>query len=94
MLRSIMEALTDDELRRQMEEASNIFRVLIKTLLQAGIITPRTTPRYAAFVDMKELHNEGEEMVGDSIAAQRIDFLKTINAGPNPLLSRPSVSAK
>ncbi len=91
---AFMEALTDEELRKQMQDATNIFRVLIKTLLQAGIITQRTAPRYAAFVDMKELHDEGEEMVGDSIAAQGIEFLKTINGGSNPLLTRPAAAAE
>jgi hypothetical protein len=77
--KAFMEAMTDERIRKDLEEPANIFRVLIKTLLQAGIITQRTAPNYAAFVDMKELHDEGEEMVGDSIAAQGIEYLKGIN---------------
>ena len=38
-----------------MRESTNIFRVLIKTLFKAGIITERTKPIYAAWVDMEEL---------------------------------------
>ena len=37
-----MEAMTDANIREEMKETSNIFRVLIKTLLKAGIITDRT----------------------------------------------------
>lgn len=78
---AFMEAMTNAHLRTQMQEAANIFRVLIKTLLKAGIITDRTRANYAAFVDMHELYNESDEMVGDSIAAAGIAHLKTINAG-------------
>lgn len=76
---AFMEAMTTAHLRQQMQEAANIFRVLIKTLLKAGIITDRTRANYAAFVDMAELYNESDEMVGDSIAAAGIAHLKTIN---------------
>lgn len=78
---AFMEAMTTAHLRQQMQEAANIFRVLIKTLLKAGIITDRTRANYAAFVDMAELYNESDEMVGDSIAAAGIAHLKTINTG-------------
>ena len=39
---AIMEAFTDDDRRESMKQSANIFRVLIKTLLNAGIITDRT----------------------------------------------------
>jgi P-aminobenzoate N-oxygenase AurF len=70
---------SDDSRREGMKEATNIFRVLIKTLLKAGIITDRTKAYYAAYVDMDELKREGDEMVGDAIAEEGIEYLKTIN---------------
>lgn len=76
---SIFEAFTDEFHRKQMQESTNIFRTVIKTLLKAGIVTQRTAPYYAAFVDMKELHAEGESMVGDQIAEEGIKFLKGVN---------------
>ena len=36
---------------------------------------------YAAWVDMKELGAEGDDMVGDPIAAEGIAFLRGINEG-------------
>jgi 1,2-phenylacetyl-CoA epoxidase catalytic subunit len=77
---SMREAFTDDRRRQQMTEATNIFRVLIKTLLHAGIITDRTKPLYAVWVDMDELKREGDSMVGDAIADEGIAYLKGINA--------------
>jgi hypothetical protein len=62
-----------------MTESTNIFRVLIKTLLKAGIITERTRPVYAMWVDMDELSAEGDEVVGQDIADEGIEFLKEIN---------------
>jgi hypothetical protein len=73
------EIATDEARREDMKEATNIFRVLIKTLLNAGIITERTRAFYAIYVDMDELKGEGDVMVGDAIAEDGIAYLKTIN---------------
>ena len=62
-----------------MKQSANIFRVLIKTLLNAGIITERTRGFYGMYVDMDELKNEGTRMVGDDIAEEGIEYLQTIN---------------
>jgi hypothetical protein len=82
---AIREAFTDEDRRRAMRESTNIFRVLIKTLLKAGIITRRTAPTYAAWVDMDELAAESDEMVGDAIAEDGIASLKEINRGRKKL---------
>jgi len=78
---AIQEAVGDQQRREQMKEGANIFRVLIKTLLNAGIITERTKSFYGMYVNMDELKNEGERMVGDDIAEDGIRFLQTINFG-------------
>ncbi len=72
---AFMEAMTDANIRTELQEATNIFRVLIKTLVKAGIITDRTRGNYAAFIDMAELHNESDRMVGDDIAEEGIRYL-------------------
>ena len=64
---------------RRFRGETNIFRVLIKTLLNAGLITERTRSFYAAYVDMDELRAEGERMVGDDIAEEGIRYLQAIN---------------
>jgi hypothetical protein len=76
---AIMEAFTDDDRREQMKRSSNIFRVLVKTLLNAGIITDRTKNFYAMYIDMDELKREGDRMVGDDIAEDGIRYLQGIN---------------
>jgi len=85
---AFMEALTDAAIRADMAEATNIFRVLIKTLLKAGIITDRTRGVYAAYVDMAELYAEGDRMVGDDIAEEGIKYLVAINGGKMNFPSR------
>ena len=75
-----LQALATDEARREdMKESTNIFRVLVKTLLNAGIITDRTRAFYGIYVDMEELKAEGEHMVGDDIAEEGIRFLQGVN---------------
>ena len=85
---AFMEALTNAEIRQELQQANNIFRVLIKTLIKAGIITDRTRGNYAAYIDMAELHAEGERMIGDDIAEEGIKYLMKLNGGQ--LLRTPS----
>ena len=79
MIAEFQEIATDEARREDMKEATNIFRVLIKTLLNAGIITDRTRAFYGMYVDMDELKDEGDRMVGDDIAEEGIKFLQSIN---------------
>jgi hypothetical protein len=71
--------VTDESRRENMREQTNIFRVLVKTLLNAGIITDRTRAFYAVYVDLDELKSEGDRMVGDDIAEEGIKYLQEIN---------------
>ena len=79
VLEEIQLIATDEARREDMKEATNIFRVLIKTLLNAGIITDRTRAFYGMYVDMEELKAEGDKMVGDDIAEEGIAYLQKIN---------------
>ncbi len=85
---AIQEAFGDEHRREQMKESANIFRVLIKTLLNAGIITDRTRNFYGMYVDMDGLKAEGERMVGDDIAEEGIKFLQSVNFGDNAKIVR------
>ncbi len=85
---AVMEAFTDADRRRLMQQSANVFRVLIKTLLKAGVITERTKPQYAMWVDMEELASESDRMVGDDIAEEGISYLKDVNAGKRKVVRR------
>jgi hypothetical protein len=77
---AVLEAFTDEDRRKAMRESTNIFRVLIKTLLKAGIITERTRPIYAAWVDMEELRREDDEVAGSDVAEAALVELREINS--------------
>ncbi|MDP3160642.1 MAG: ferritin-like domain-containing protein [Reyranella sp.] len=77
---AMKEVFTDQDRRDNLKESTNIFRVLIKTLLHAGIITSRTAPLYAVWVDMKELEAEGDDIPGDIVAEEMLVVLREINA--------------
>jgi hypothetical protein len=87
---AVMEVFSDARRRALLREQTNIFRVLIKTLLQAGIITERTRAHYAAWVDMDELVSEGERMVGEDIAEEGIRYLREINEGKRKIVKKVS----
>lgn len=70
---------TDDWRRERMQNQVDIFRVLVKTILKAGLITQRTRSFYATYVNMDELRAEGDRMVGDDIAEDGIRYLQEIN---------------
>ncbi len=81
VMQEFQEIATDEARREQMKNATNIFRVLVKTLWNAGIITERTRGFYAMYVDFDEFKAEGTDMVGDAIAEEGIRYLQTINFG-------------
>jgi hypothetical protein len=85
---AILEAFSDKDRRAAMTQSTNIFRVLIKTLLKAGIITERTRAVYAGWVDMNELQRERDEVVGHELAMQTVAELRDINAQHARVMSR------
>jgi len=85
---AVLEAFTDNDRRQVMRQSTNIFRVLIKTLLKAGIITERTKSVYAAWVDMEELRGERDEVVGTDIADATVLELREINAAKTKPISK------
>jgi hypothetical protein len=85
---AVLEAFTDEDRRKVMRQSTNIFRVLIKTLFKAGIITERTKPVYAAWVDMEELRGESDEVVGTDIADATVIELRDINARKSKPISK------
>jgi hypothetical protein len=87
---ALMEVFTDKHRRSLMTKSTDVFRTLIKTLLQAGIITERTRATYAAWVDMDELAGEGDGIVGDAIAEEGIAYLRDINAGKRKIVRKIS----
>ena len=79
VMEGLIELRSNAAQRERMKESTNIFRVLIKTLLKSGLITDRTRAFYATYVDMDELKAEGDRMVGDDIAEEGIKYLQEIN---------------
>ena len=73
------EVYGERERRNSLKQGTNIFRVLVKTLMGAGIVTERTRATYAAWVDVEGLEAEQDFMIGDAIAAEGVDYLREIN---------------
>lgn len=87
---AIAEAFTDETRRETMKESTNVFRVLTKTLDNAGVITERTRENYSMWVDMDELQGEGERMVGEDLAEEGIKDLIEINATKRKIVKKLS----
>jgi len=79
VIADIMERRKNRDVTKRFKGETNVFRVLIKTLLNAGLITDRTRGFYAMYLDMDELQAEGSRMVGDDIAEEGIRYLQAIN---------------
>lgn len=74
------EVFTEEDRRAQFKDPTNVFRVLVKTLLNAGIITERTRSIYANWVDLRELReSEGQRSIGEEIADDGVALLRDIN---------------
>lgn len=89
---AVLEAFNEEDRRQSMTESTNIFRVLIKTLLKAGIITDRTRHVYAQWVDMDELASESDEVAGQDVADEATGVLREINSGRIKMGSRYRVN--
>ena len=89
---SIREVYDENDRRNELKEGTNVFRVLTRTLVKAGIITKRTRALYANWVDMRELEAEGEEMVGDAIMVEGMDYLLAINAGRRDIAAKTAAA--
>ncbi|MFT6583093.1 MAG: 1,2-phenylacetyl-CoA epoxidase catalytic subunit [Alphaproteobacteria bacterium] len=76
---AVREEFDDNVRRSELKEGANVFRVLVKTLLGAGIITDRTRHIYAGWVDMTELDSEKHETPGEAVVADGIEELRRIN---------------
>jgi hypothetical protein len=76
---AMAEAFGDRDRRRNLQEGTNMFRVLIKTLLHGGIITDRTRHVYQAWVDVQELQAEPQSLPGESVADESLAELREIN---------------
>ena len=87
---AVRERYNADRRRNSMKESTNAFRVLIKAMLKSGIITDRTKHVYATWVDMEELGDEGDFMVGDVIAADGIAYLREINRNRRVIGQKPT----
>ena len=90
---AVKETFSDEDRRANLKESTNLFRVLIKTLLHAGIITQRTAPLYAVWVDMKELEAEGDGIPGDVVAEEMLVVLREINARRRRISSKDVAAA-
>ena len=77
---AVRETYNDDERRNELKDGNNVFRVLAKTLISAGIITDRTAHVYAGWVNMKELEAEDHEIPGAAAVIEGIEDLRRINA--------------
>ena len=88
---SVRESFTGGR-KRSMLEGTNIFRVLVRTLFKAGIVTDRTIHVYAAWLDTEALQAEGDAMVGDAIAAEGIEYLREINRKRRVIGQKPEAA--
>jgi hypothetical protein len=69
---AVRETFNDDVRRSELKEGTNVFRILVRTLLGAGIITDRTRDVYAGWVDMMELDSERHEIPVEEAVADGI----------------------
>lgn len=77
---AVREAYNDDERRNELKGGNNVFRILAKTQISAGIITDRTAHVYAEWMNMNELENWSDEVPGAAAVMDGIKDLRQINS--------------
>jgi hypothetical protein len=87
---AVRELYNDEERHNKLMDGNNVFRVLAKTLITAGIITDRTAHVYASWVNMNELEAEDQEMPGAAAVIEGINDTRNpvrthqVRLGPGP----------
>lgn len=76
---AMSEAFASPAARRELAGSNRVFRVLVKTLAQTGIVTSRTRALYNTWFDLAELERESGPDEGDEIAARVTAELREIN---------------
>jgi hypothetical protein len=77
---AMAEAFASPAARRELAGSNRVFRVLVKTLVQTGIVTSRTRALYNTWFDVSQLERETGADDGEEIAAQMTDELRDINS--------------
>ncbi len=69
------------------QQAGSVFRFLAKALINADIITDRTRPRYAVWLDIDRVENEEDflDFVAEIVALQGVELLESINRHRKPI---------
>jgi hypothetical protein len=76
---AMSEAFASPGTCRDLAAANGIFRILVKTLAQIGIITPRTRPLFNVWFDVEGLAAEGDDVASQQIVEQTTAELRQIN---------------
>ena len=77
---AVRETYNNDEHRNELKDGTNVFRVLVKTLISVGVITDRTKHVYAEWVNMKEIESEAHDIPGAAVVIEGSEELRGINA--------------
>lgn len=86
------EVYGDSYRRNELRKETNVMRVLVKTLVQAGIVTERTRHIYSTWVDMGGIEADGgRDLPSEAIAAEGIEYLRAINQGRKVIGQKPEL---
>lgn len=78
---AMKESYTSELRRRELADRSSTFRILMRTLVNSGVVTKRTEASYAEWVSIDELRNEDDSGPEEAIAAQGVEYLRCLNDG-------------
>ncbi|HEX5430920.1 MAG TPA: ferritin-like domain-containing protein, partial [Bryobacteraceae bacterium] len=76
---AIKEASAEPGMRAALDNNALMYRVLAKTLEQAGIVTGRTRPLYKAYFNLDSLADDPGDLMGQGIADQTLLELREIH---------------
>jgi hypothetical protein len=77
---AMTEAFAGPAARRELAGSNRVFRVLVKTLVQTGIVTSRTRALYNTWFDVGQLERDTAPDEGEEVAKQTTAELREINS--------------
>lgn len=76
---ALKESYTSDVRRQELAATNSAFRIVMRTLVNSGVVSERTEASYAAWVPIDDLRNESDDNIEERITLEGLEYLRRIN---------------
>ncbi|MFL6622111.1 MAG: ferritin-like domain-containing protein [Sulfurifustis sp.] len=76
---AMKESYTSEVRRQELAATNSAFRIVMRTLVNSGVVSQKTEGAYAAWVPIDDLRSERDGSIEERITAEGLEYLRRIN---------------